>query len=241
MKSSPKGSVGTKASADGPKRIMLVDDHPLVTEGVAALIRVTTDLQVFAEVGSAEEALKVLEKDVPDLMLLDISLPGVNGIELLKDVRVRFPDIYVLVLSMHEEGVYAERALRAGAHGYIMKMEPGLKVVEAIRQVLRGELYVSPTLAARMLKLFVSNKPGGDTRTSMEKLSDRELQVYTQIGNGRSTRDIAVELGLSVKTVQTYREHIKRKFALRGAAELVYHATQWVSSENGSSLNSALD
>lgn len=213
---------------------MLVDDHPLVSEGVAALIRLTTDLQVFAQVGSAEEALLVLAKDVPDLMLLDISLPGVNGIELLKDIRVRYPSLYVLVLSMHEEGVYAERALRAGAHGYIMKLEPGLKVIEAIRSVLKGELYVSPTLAARMLKLFVSNKPGGDTRTSMEKLSDRELQVYTQIGKGMSTREIAVDLGLSVKTVQTYREHIKRKFALRGASELVHHATHWVSAESTS-------
>ncbi len=233
MKSHKKGAPDVKETAPQPKRIMLVDDHPLVSQGIATLIRAKSDMEVFAEVGCADDALVALAKDVPDLMLLDISLPGTNGIELLKDLRIRYPGLRVLVLSMHEESVYAERALRAGAHGYIMKHEPGLKVIEAIRCVLGGELYVSPAIASRMLKLFVSNKPGGDTRTDMEKLSDRELQVYNHIGSGLATRQIAEQLNLSIKTIQTYREHVKRKLGLRNATELIHHATHWVETETG--------
>ncbi len=217
----------------GRKRIVLVDDHPLVREGLAALIRATPDLVVTGEVGSAAETLQLLETETPDLILLDLGLPGANGIELLKDVHVRYPQIRVLVLSMHEESVYAERVLRAGGQGYIMKHEPGETIVEAIRCVLRGELYVSPNIATRMVKLFVGCKQGIDTRTSIEQLSDRELQVYTHIGNGMSTQEVAEHLHLSVKTIQTYREHIKRKLGLRNATDLVHHATHWVEAENG--------
>jgi DNA-binding NarL/FixJ family response regulator len=209
----------------------LVDDHPLLREGIAALIRATSDLRISAEAGSAAEALAALAAQVPDLLLLDISLPGANGIELLKDLHVRYPLMHVLVLSMHEESVYAERALRAGANGYVMKQEPGSKVIDAIRCVLRGEVYVSPALASRMLRLFVSNKKGADTRASVERLSDRELQVYTFIGGGLSSQEIADKLKLSIKTIQTYREHIKSKLGLRNATDLVYHATHWVEND----------
>ncbi len=235
FKSSLSDSPG---SAAPPKRIMLVDDHPLVIQGISALIRAEPDLEVFAEAGSADSAMHALEKEVPDLMLLDISLPGTNGIELLKDLRIRYPGLPVLVLSMHEESVYAERALRAGALGYIMKHEPGMKVIEAMRCVLGGELYISPAIATRMMKLFVSIKAGGEARTDMEKLSDRELQVFALIGNGIATREIAGKLKLSGKTIQTYREHIKRKLGFRNAAELMHQATNWVRSEDGEPLHS---
>lgn len=233
MRCDKNGTGGGGASPCEPKKVLLVDDHPLVREGIANLIRTTPELKVSAEVGNAEETLLALAKEVPDLVLLDISLPGKNGIELLKDMHARYPRMQVLVLSMHEETVYAERALRAGAHGYIMKQEPGAKVIEAIRCVLRGELYVSPAIAAHMLKQYVSNRQGLDTRTSIEKLSDRELQVFSSIGKGMSTQEIAEMFHLSVKTIQTYREHIKRKLGLRNATDLVHHATHWVESEMG--------
>jgi DNA-binding NarL/FixJ family response regulator len=222
-----------KTGIAGPlqKGILLVDDHPLVREGIAALLRATSDLRVTAEAGCAAEALQVLAGAVPDLLLLDLSLPGTSGIELIKDLRVRYPRLPVLVLSMHEESVYAERALRAGANGYIMKQESGRKVLEAIRRVLRGELYVSPALASRLLKLFVSNNKGKDSLCSVERLSDRELQVYTFIGKGLSSQEIADKLQLSIKTIQTYREHIKSKLGLRNAADLAHHATHWVQNE----------
>lgn len=213
------------------KSILIVDDHPLVREGIATLIREEPGLRVSAEAGTAAEALLAVEEGRPDLVLLDITLPGTSGIELLKDLRLRYPRMHVLVLSMHEESVYAERALRAGASGYIMKQEPGNKVIEAVRTVLGGELYVSPSLAARMVKLFVTNKQGKETRSSVERLSDRELQVFTFIGNGQSTQEIATKLNLSVKTIQTYREHIKRKLCLRNATDLVHYATQWAGNE----------
>jgi len=213
----------------GPKKIMIVDDHPLVRDGIATLIRATPGLGVSAEVGNAEEALLAISKEVPDLVLLDLVLPGKDGIELLKDIHARYSNVRVLVLSMHEETVYAERALRAGAQGYIMKHEPGSKVIEAIRSVLHGELFVSPVIAAHMLKQYVSNKQGLDTRSS----SDRELQVFSAIGKGMSTQEIAGLFGLSIKTIQTYREHIKRKLGLRNATDLVHYATNWVGSEVG--------
>ena len=212
---------------------MIVDDHPLVRDGIATLIRATPGLGVSAEVGNAEEALLAISKEVPDLVLLDLVLPGKDGIELLKDIHARYSNVRVLVLSMHEETVYAERALRAGAHGYIMKHEPGAKVIEAIRSVLHGELFVSPVIAAHMLKQYVSNKQGLDTRTSIEKLSDRELQVFSAIGKGMSTQEIAGMFSLSVKTIQTYREHIKHKLGLRNATDLVHYATHWIGSKSG--------
>ena len=231
MKSKKREPKDCPAAGAGVKKILLVDDHPLVREGIATLIRAEPDLRISAEAGSAAEALQAIAEEMPDLLLLDISLPGTSGIELLKDLHVRYPRLLVLVLSMHEESVYAERALRAGANGYIMKQESGAKVVEAVRCVLRGELYVSPSLAARMVKLFVANKQGKDSRTSVERLSDRELQVYSYIGSGLSTQEVATKLHLSVKTIQTYREHIKRKLGLRNATDLVHHATHWVENE----------
>jgi len=223
---------------DGPKkrvtvrsRVFLVDDHPLVREGLATLIRATPDLVVSGEAGQADEACLKLAEDVPDLAMIDLSLPGMGGIDLIKEVRERFPQLRVLVLSMHEENMYAERVLRAGAHGYIMKQAPGPKIIEAVRTVLRGDVYVSPAIAARMLKLIVDGDAGSGRRSSVEELSNRELQVFTCIGMGKATQEIANELHLSVKTIQTYREHIKRKLALRNATDLIHYASQWVQSQ----------
>ena len=213
------------------KRVLLVDDHPLVREGLVTLIRATPDLEVMGEAGNADEALRILSEKSPDLVLADLSLPGLNGLELIRDMRAKFPKLRVLVLSMYEEGVYAERALRAGAHGYIMKQAPGSKIIEAIRTVLRGEVYVSPTIATRMLQLLVDGNAGENRRSDLEGLSDRELQVFTSIGNGLATHEIADVLKLSVKTIQTYREHIKRKLGLRNATDLVHYATQRVHAE----------
>ena len=217
--------------ADSRRRILLVDDHPLVREGVATMIRSTHDLEVTGEAGSAAEALQVLASHVPDLVMVDLAMPGVSGLDLIKEVRNRYPELRILVLSMHEEGVYAERVLRAGAHGYIMKQAPGLKIIEAVRSVLRGEVYVSPAIASRMLKLIVDGKGGKEGRSCVEQLSNRELQVFTCIGNGMATQEIASQLGLSAKTIQTYREHIKRKLGLRNATDLVHQATQWAQAE----------
>ncbi len=192
------------------------------------LIESNPDLEVFTTVGSADEALRALDHDVPDLILLDISLPGTSGVDLLKDLRIRYSSLRVLVLSMHEESVYAERVLRAGANGYIMKHEPGDKVIAAIRCVLANELYVSPAIARRLLNQFTSNPKKPETGAALDMLSDRELQVYTQIGHGMSIQAIAVQLHLGVKTIRTYRVHIIHKLGLCTIADLVHHATRWV-------------
>ncbi len=211
---------------------MIVDDHPLVREGLASLIRMTPDLTVSGQAGSSEEAKKELAKTPHDLLLLDLSLPGGSGIELLKEVCVRHPRLRVLVLSMYEEGVYAERVLRAGAHGYIMKQEPGPRIVEAIRCVLRGDLYVGSTIAAQFVKQFLEGKQS-DSGADIGKLSDRELQVYMCLGNGMTSLQIAEQFGLSVKTVHTHREHIKRKLGLHNATDLVHHAIHWIQTCSG--------
>lgn len=225
------------AAEDNAPKVLIVDDHPLVRDGIVALIRAASGFRVAAEAGNAEEAMSAIGKEVPDLIVLDLGLPGRNGIELLKEIRAGYPAVRVLVLSMHEETVYAERALRAGAHGYVMKKEPGAKVIEALRAVLRGEMVMSPAVAAQMLRQYVSNRPEQNRRANVERLSNRELQVFSEIGRGRSTREIALARGLNVKTVQTYREHIKRKLGLRNATELIHFATHWVGMEEGISLN----
>lgn len=217
------------------KRVMIVDDHPLVRQGLIALLRTVPDLAVSTEAGGAEEALQILEKDVPDLMLLDISMPGINGLDLLKTIHHQYPCLYVLMLSMHEEDVYAERALRTGAHGYIMKNEPARKIIMAIRTVLNGGIHFSPAIASRVQNGFSSDKRQADIPNDLEKLTNRELQVYTYIGHGMATSKIAEQLNLSDKTIHVHRENIKHKLGFRKAPELVHHATHWVESETANS------
>ena len=207
MNSSRFSTVATK------RKVFLIDDHPIVRQGLALFIDREPDLVVCGQADGAKSALQAIRESMPDFVILDISLDGPDGLELLKTIRATYLNIPVLILSMHEESAYAERALRAGANGYIMKQEATEKVLTAIRQILRGEVYVSDRLAKRMLQQFVhgSSLP----RDPLALLSDRELEVYRLIGAGHGTRQIADELHVSMKTVESYQAHLKAKLSLR--------------------------
>jgi DNA-binding NarL/FixJ family response regulator len=211
---------------EGKRRVFVVDDHPIVRQGLALLINQEPDLVVCGEAEEGEAALGTLTARRPDVVVLDISLPGPDGLELLKIIRATDATLPILVLSMHDESVYAERALRAGANGYIMKQEATDKVLVALRRILAGEVYVSERFAARLLGQMVS-RPGQARRTPIASLSDRELEVFQLIGEGHGTRQIAEELHLSVKTVESYQAHIKEKLGLRSARELMQRAIEW--------------
>lgn len=207
--------------------VLIVDDHPIVRQGLAQLINQEKDLEVCGQAGDAHEALQAIRQLNPDMVIVDIGLGDTSGVELIKDLKVQYPDLPVLTLSMYDEAVYGERALRAGAKGYVMKQEATEKVVTAIRRVLAGEVYVSSGMAAKMVSKFV----GGGTRTAgspADSLSDRELEVFRMIGEGFSTREMAEKLHLSPKTVETYRAHIKDKLGLQDTNELLRSAIRWV-------------
>ena len=215
-------------------RVMLVDDHPIVRQGLANLIEDEEDLTVCAQVESAEGALAAMETSRPDVIVIDVALGERSGLELVKDVRARWPEMPMLVLSMHDELLYAERSLRAGARGYIMKQEATEKVMEGIRKVLDGELYVSERMAARLMSRAVSDRGGassGEKLNPLSRLSDRELEVFTMIGHGLGTREIAQRLILSIKTVEAHREHIKEKLNLKNGNELMRFAVQYTLQE----------
>jgi DNA-binding NarL/FixJ family response regulator len=212
-------------------RVFLVDDHPIVRQGLALFIDREPDLMVCGEADGATSALQAIREATPDFVVLDISLDGPDGLELLKVVRSEYPNLPVLILSMHDESAYAERALRAGANGYIMKQEATEKVLTAIRQILRGDVYLSDRLTKRMLQQFVHGTV--PPRDPLAKLSDRELEVYRLIGAGHGTRQIADELHVSTKTVESYQAHIKEKLSLRNARELVQHAIESSVNEKG--------
>jgi DNA-binding NarL/FixJ family response regulator len=211
-------------------RILVVDDHPIVRQGLALLIDREPDLMVCGQAEEAHSAAQAIEARQPDLVLLDISLGGQDGLELLKQIRSRDAALPVLVLSMHDETIYAERVLRAGANGYIMKQEATDLVLTAIRRILDGEVYVPERVASRMLKHYARGSTLAP-RPPLATLSDRELEVFRLIGAGHSTRQIAETLHLSVKTVESYQAHIKEKLVLRNARELQHHAIEWAISE----------
>jgi DNA-binding NarL/FixJ family response regulator len=216
----------TRSNPSAPKcKVFLVDDHPIVRQGLALFIEREPDLIVCGEAEEATTALHAIRESPPDFVILDISLDGPDGLELLKTLRVRYPNLPVLVLSMHDESVYAERSLRAGANGYIMKQEAADKVITAIRTILGGDVYLSDRLTKRMLQQFVNGSIS--PRDPLAKLSDRELEVFRLIGAGHGTRQIADQLHVSTKTVESYQAHIKEKLALRNARELVQHAVEW--------------
>jgi len=213
-------------------RVLLVDDHPIVRQGLARLIEREADLSVCGEAEGAHTAFHAIETLRPDIVLLDISLNGPDGLEVLKEIRVKTGSLPVLILSMHDESIYAERAMRAGANGYIMKQEATEKVLIAIRRILQGDVYLSDRLTTTMLQQYV--RGGAATKSSpLLNLTDRELEVFRLIGEGHGTRQIADELHLSVKTIESYQAHIKEKLALRNARELVQHAIEWTVNLNG--------
>ena len=225
--------MATKEQASGrtrKSRALIVDDHPVVRRGLAQLIDREPNLQVCGEAGTVREALQAVADLDPDVVVVDVVLKSGSGIELVKDIKARRPDLPVLVLSMHDESLFAERALRAGARGYIMKQEATGKLLEAIRRVLKGEVYLSDGMASRMLLSFVGGR-AGEGGSALESLTDRELEVFQMIGRGLTTRQIAHDIHLSVKTIETHREHIKKKLGLRNATELLQHATWWVQSQ----------
>lgn len=225
-----KNPIPKIAKSPAKRRILLVDDHPITRQGVGVLINQESDLEVIGEADSAPAAIAFLEKQPVDLAIIDITLKTTNGVELMKHIRVLAPDLPVLVMSMHDESIYAERAMRAGARGYIMKQEASSKVLTAIRTVLTGELYLSDRMKERMLHRFVNNRKE-KVGFSMDTLSDREMEVFQLIGNGYSTRQIASKLNLSVKTIDSYREHLKLKLQLDAGKDLVRYAIQWMKSE----------
>jgi DNA-binding NarL/FixJ family response regulator len=207
-----------------------VDDHPIVRQGLALLINREPDLAVCGDAEEAHSALRLIEAMRPDLAVVDISLNGPDGLDLLKAIRTCDPNLPVLILSMLDELLYAERALRAGASGYIMKQEATEKVLVAIRRILDGQIYLSDRMANKMLHRFVRDAPLRDP-SPIADLSDRELEVFRLIGGGHGTRQIAEELHISVKTVESYQAHIKEKLLLRNSRELVQRAVQWTMSE----------
>ncbi|HEX3685779.1 MAG TPA: response regulator transcription factor [Bryobacteraceae bacterium] len=208
-------------------RVFIVDDHPIVREGLAQMIRREPDLAVCGEAEDAQAALQMIYALKPDILIVDISLHGPDGLDLLKSVRAKDPTLPVLILSMHDESIYAERSLRAGANGYIMKQEATENVLVALRRILNREVYVSPQIANKMLQRFVSAGAAHGKHSSLNELSDRELEVLRLMGEGHSTRQIADELHLSVKTVESYQAHLKEKLALKNSRELVQYAVQW--------------
>ena len=216
-----------------PAKVLIVDDHPIVREGIARLIRqkARSSLVVCGGVDSASDAMEGIEKLKPDVVIVDIFLRGSDGIQLIKRIRPRYPDLPILVLSMHDESLYAERALKAGADGYIMKQESSELIIAALQKVLSGKIYASDNIMTRIVRTTTRGR-ADISGLSIDTLSDRELEVFQMLGHGRTTRQIADGLHISIKTVETYRERIKLKLDLNNSNELILHAAQWVNHPN---------
>ena len=212
-------------------QILLVDDHPVVRDGLTTIINHQLDLTVCGGADDAHHALKAIGEFKPDVVVVDISLKNSDGIELTKSIKAKYPTLPVVVLSVHDESVYAERALRAGARAYLMKEVASENIVNALRTVLKGEIYVSDTVSKKFLHKIAGDKTD-KTKTSMENLSDREFEIFRLIGEGYKASQIAKKLHLSVKTVETYRGRLKEKLNLDCAAELLQYAIKWAKSED---------
>jgi DNA-binding NarL/FixJ family response regulator len=215
-----------------PVTFLVVDDHPVFRQGLVALIQSHERYMVCAEAGTNAESLAALERVTPDIALVDISLVGHNGLDLVKTLKAAHPQMMVLIISMHDEAVYAERALKAGARGYVMKQEAASVMLEAIETVLSGKIYVSAAMRDRLLETMFSKHEESEVSFT-HRLSDRELEVLERIGQGYGAAEIARMLSLSVKTVNAYRDHIKEKLRIDGAGELRRFAVKWVQSRDG--------
>lgn len=208
-------------------KVLIVDDHPMVREGISNCLAGQPDLSVCGEAADIKEACEAIKNSCPDLMIVDISLKNGNGIDLIRKIRSRSARIKMLVYSMFDESAYADRALRAGALGYVNKQEPPEKLLEAIRQVLEGKIYISEAMRDRVMRRAIAGNQGAATVPS-EVLSDRELEIFRLLGGGLTTRRVAEKLHVSVRTVEAHRENIKQKLDIRNAAELMRHAVEWV-------------
>ena len=223
---SNRGVRAAKAGEAKPKkRVLLVDDHAIMRDGLYELINRERDLEVCGQTGDAFVALELAAGTAPDLALVDITIAGKNGLELIKDIHVQFPQVAILALSMHDETLYAERVLRSGGRGYIMKQEGGQRVIEAIRMVLAGEIAVSPKVSAKVLDLFSGS---GSEISPLGRLSDRELEIFQLIGRGQDNRQIADHLHISPKTVEIHRAHLKEKLQIATTAKLIAFAASWI-------------
>jgi DNA-binding NarL/FixJ family response regulator len=212
-------------------RFLVVDDHPIFRQGLVAVVQANPRYRVCAEAGTVAEALAAVEKQIPDIALVDISLVGQSGLDLVKMLRASHPDVKVLVISIHDEAVYAERALKAQARGYVMKQEAGTVMLEAIRTVLAGKIYLSEAMRNRLMENLFSQGDAKDT-SAVERLSDRELEVLEHLGRGFQASEIAAALNLSVKTVNVHQDHIKKKLTIDASAELRKFAVNWVQSQS---------
>lgn len=212
------------------KRVLLVDDHPLMRAGLTKLINSLPDFEVCGEVAEARMTLDAVHECKPDLVLLDISMQGESGLEVLKEIKAQHPKVHVLILSMHDETVFAPRALRAGAAGYVSKNDASDQIVTALRRVAQGGVYLSEVMSGTLLRNVVAGR-SMTLKSPVEALSDRELEVFTLLGKGLSTREIAAKMGLSVKTVESHRANIKEKLNIHSAPELMKQAVMWVTDE----------
>ena len=215
-----------------PRRLLIVDDHPVFRHGISQLIKGLQEVEICGEAESASAALGAMRKLQPDLALVDVSMPGTNGIELIKLMLAEQPRLLILVLSMHDESLYALRALRAGARGYVMKQQATESVLTALRKVISGGIYVSPEFSERLVFKAIQGS-SSDLGSPVDKLSDRELEVLQHFGRGNSTREIAERLHLSIKTIETHRAHIKEKLGFKTGDEMLKFAVEWMASTEG--------
>ena len=233
MKARKKKGNATDASIERPverARILVVDDHPIFCQGMGDLLNRQSDVVCCGAAGSIPDAEKAIATQKPDLVLLDLRLGQADGLEAIKGLKAQFPNLRILVISQFDESVYAERALRAGASGYVMKEQATEDVLRAIRAALAGQIYVSPKISMMAVQRILEEKPSAHG-AGLNTLSDRELHVFKAVGAGKSSKQIAAELNLSIKTIETYREHIKYKLGLSSGAELVSHAKRAVEAE----------